>query len=184
MVSVLLSTRRISSSRRFFFSFGSSTIFVITSLMSIIILSLTTTTTTTIHQQHSFLFVDSFSTSYQSLSSLSLSLSLSSQCTTLHRKHQLPKLRQQQHYHNQYQQQQQKQQRRRLATTTTSLFASIPLISDNAYDLEDDVRTSTAVLEKSPAFIIETLSKTPPSNDEIFQTISDMCIDVFFKVSL
>ena len=173
MVSVLLSTRRISSSRRFFFSFGSSTIFVITSLMSIIILSLTTTTTTTtIHQQHSFLFVDSFSTSYQSLSSLSLSLSLSSQCTTLHRKHQLPKLRQQQ------------QRRRRLATTTTSLFASIPLISDNAYDLEDDVRTSAAVLEKSPAFIIETLSKIPPSNDEIFQTISDMCIDVFFKVSL
>jgi hypothetical protein len=118
---------------------------------------------------------------------------LSSQRTTLHRKHQQQQQQQQNHYYFQGQGQlpkiRQKQQRRRIATTTTTLYAAIPLNSDaiplnsdNAYDLEDGVRTSASESEsESPAFIIETLSKTPPSSDEIFRTISDLCIDVFFK---
>jgi len=112
---------------------------------------------------------------------------LSSQRTTLHRKQQQQQ-QQQNHYYFQGQGQlpkiRQKQQRRRIATTTTTLYAAIPLNSDNAYDLEDGVRTSASESEsesESPAFIIETLSKTPPSSDEIFRTISDLCIDVFFK---
>lgn len=33
----------------------------------------------------------------------------------------------------------------------------------------------------SPAFVIESISQTDPSGDAIFKTISNLCIDVFFK---
>jgi len=58
----------------------------------------------------------------------------------------------------------------------TPLYASIPL-SDNLF--EEDV--TTAALSISPAFIIENISESPPFSDTIFRTISDLCIDVFFK---
>eukprot|EP00536_Pseudo-nitzschia_multiseries_P014974 jgi/Psemu1/291753/fgenesh1_pg.796_\ len=34
---------------------------------------------------------------------------------------------------------------------------------------------------KTPAFIIESISQTEPSGDAIYKTISNLCIDVFFK---
>lgn len=69
-------------------------------------------------------------------------------------------------------------QPRHSTKVVTPLYASIPL-SDNLF--EEDV--TTAALSISPAFIIENISESPPFSDTIFRTISDLCIDVFFKVS-
>jgi len=59
----------------------------------------------------------------------------------------------------------------------TPLYASIPL-SDNVFEKED---VTAAALSTSPAFIIENISDSSPSSDLIFRTISNLCIDVFFK---
>jgi len=59
----------------------------------------------------------------------------------------------------------------------TPLYASIPL-SDNVFEKED---VTAAALSISPAFIIENISDSSPSSDLIFRTISNLCIDVFFK---
>mmetsp|Transcript_37635 Transcript_37635/g.42116 ORF Transcript_37635/g.42116 Transcript_37635/m.42116 type:complete len:420 (-) Transcript_37635:27-1286(-) len=59
----------------------------------------------------------------------------------------------------------------------TPLYASIPL-SDNVFEKED---VTAAALSTSPAFIIENISDSSPSSDLLFRTISNLCIDVFFK---
>ena len=87
----------------------------------------------------------------------------------------------QQRYQNQRQLQQQQQNSIRIAIIRP-LYASIPYFT---VDIGDDGRLEETDEDTSPAFLIESISKSPsgPSGDTIFKTISNMCIDVFFKVS-
>ena len=75
------------------------------------------------------------------------------------------------------QQQQQQQQNSIRIVTSTPLYASIPF----GVDIGNDRRSEETDEDTTPAFLIETISKSP--RDTIFKTISNLCIDVFFKVS-
>ena len=57
------------------------------------------------------------------------------------------------------------------------LGASIPFFMDVNRSLEKADNEVTA-----PPFLIESISNQKPSGDAIYKTISNLCIDVFFKV--
>ena len=84
----------------------------------------------------------------------------------------------------QQQQQKQKQQykNRQRSTDTIRLSATIPFYAtDVGSDQNKDTDETTS---SSPPFLIESISSTPGSGDAIYKTIANLCIDVFFKVSI
>lgn len=66
-------------------------------------------------------------------------------------------------------------QQRQYHPADSSIGAAIPFFVDIENDLDSFGNDSV------PAFLIEPISKLPPSGDTIYKTISNLCIDVFFK---
>lgn len=80
------------------------------------------------------------------------------------------------------------QERVSYLTGTQPLYTAMPPLTDNSVEKEStsvssSSSSSSSAAAASPAYIIDNLSQSLIVGDAIFQKISDMCIDVFFKVN-
>ena len=78
------------------------------------------------------------------------------------------------------------QERVSYLTGTQPLYTAMPPLTDNSVEKEStsvSSSSSSSAAAVSPAYIIDNLSQSLIVGDAIFQKISDMCIDVFFKVN-
>lgn len=76
------------------------------------------------------------------------------------------------------------QERVSYLTGTQPLYTAMPPLTDNSVEKEStpvSSSSSSSAAAVSPAYIIDNLSQSLIVGDAIFQKISDMCIDVFFK---
>jgi hypothetical protein len=64
--------------------------------------------------------------------------------------------------------------------TLSLLSSSAPLFSARTSVKSSKAKDTTALSTLPPAYIIERISNLP-TNDKLFERISNMCIDVFFK---
>jgi hypothetical protein len=68
---------------------------------------------------------------------------------------------------------------------TTKLSATSSLFQDFVTTVRDveDTTTTAATTQTKTLYVIERISELP-TNDKLFQTIANMCIDIFFKEQL